>query len=60
LVTEMHRVRAAVKGQYAVVTMMSIPFCGMPSAVTRAALDGGPSSATIQTPEQVSKWGTRT
>jgi hypothetical protein len=52
LVTFLHRARLAVKGQYAVVTRMSIPFCGMPSVVTRAALDGGPSGATIQTPEQ--------
>ncbi len=52
LVTKMHRVRPSVKGQYAVLLMMIIPFCGMPSAVTRAALDGGLSSATIQTPEQ--------
>ncbi|MBQ3899401.1 MAG: hypothetical protein II741_06130, partial [Lachnospiraceae bacterium] len=28
-------------------------FCWMPSAVTRAALDGGPSGAKIQIPEQV-------
>ena len=55
LVICLHKVRFDVKGQYAVVTRMSILFCRMPSAVTRAALDFEPSGATIQTPEQVSK-----
>ncbi len=56
LVTILHRVRSAVKGQYAVLLMMSILFCRMPSAVTRAALDGGPSSATIPVPEQTNDY----